>query len=249
LRAQKIYKSKLDNKFRPGAIVTVSRTSLKHPDKLVDEYIKRGIDSIFLRPITPLGFAKETWGTIGYSPEEYLTFYAKALDRIIAYCLKHPKSRFHENTAKMFLTKIITDYDPNYLELRSPCGAGIGQLLYNYDGKVYTCDEGRMIGEEVFCIGEIRKNTYKELVNHSTVKVLSMASCLDNTSCDYCVYKPYCGVCPIYNWAVMGNIFSHSATNPRCLINKGILDILFEKLKNQKVKKLLTKWAYYTLPV
>ena len=29
------------------------------------------------------------------------------------------------------------------IQLRSPCGAGIGQLLYNYDGKVYTCDEGR----------------------------------------------------------------------------------------------------------
>jgi len=40
--------------------------------------------------------------------------------------------------------KILTENDPNFLDSRSPCGACIGQVAYNYDGKVYTCDEGRM---------------------------------------------------------------------------------------------------------
>lgn len=247
-KAQKLYKNKLDNKFRPGAIVTVSRYSLKYPEALVDEYIKQGIESVFIRPLTPLGMAKKLWQNIGYTPDMYLKFYKRALGRIISYALKNPQSYFHENTAKVFLAKILTEYDPNFLELRSPCGAGIGQLLYNYDGKVYTCDEGRMIGEDVFCIGDIKRNEYKSIISHPTIKILSMASCLENSACDHCVYKPYCGVCPIYNWAEFGNIFSQLPNNSKCYIHKGILDFVFERLENKQIRKLFQKWADYTLP-
>lgn len=247
-RAQKVYRGIGGNKFRPGAIVTVSRYSLRYPEAVVDEYIKQGIETLFIRPLTPLGMAKRLWQAIGYTPKEYLCFYRRVLERIIAYALRHPKSRFHENTAKIFLAKILTEYDPNYLELRSPCGAGIGQLLYNYDGKVYTCDEGRMVAEDIFCVGDIGKDTYKSIISHPTVRVLAMASCLENSACDLCVYKPYCGVCPIYNWAECGNIFPGLSTNGRCLIHKGILDFLFEKLEDKKTRGLFQKWADYTLP-
>lgn len=33
------------------------------------------------------------------------------------------------------------------MELRSPCGATMGQISYYYNGDIYTCDEGRMISE------------------------------------------------------------------------------------------------------
>jgi len=248
-KARKIYKRKLKNKFRPGAIVTVSRFSLKYPKEIVNEYIKQGIEAIFVRPMTPLGMAKEKWQRIGYSADEYLKFYKKLLDYVISYNLKNPKTRFHENFAKIILAKILTEYDPNYLELRSPCGAGIGQLLYNYDGKVYTCDEGRMLGEETFCIGDIKKNSYNDIISHPTVKSLCLASCLEGLSCDSCAYKPYCGVCPIYNYATAGNIFSQMPTNERCQINKGILDFIFERIQNKKIEKTFIKWSKFTLPI
>lgn len=247
-KAKKIYQKKLENKFRPGAIVTVSRYSLKYPKEIVNEYIKQGIETLFIRPLTPLGMAKKLWEKIGYTPEEYLRFYKNVLNYIFYYVLKHPQSRFHENTTKIFLAKILTGCDPNFLELRSPCGAGTGQLLYNYDGKVYTCDEARMVGEDIFCIGDIKKDAYKKIISHPTVKVLTMASCQENSACDVCVYKPFCGTCPIYNWAEFGNIFPQPSLNHRCLIHKGILDFLFEKLKNKKMRGLLQRWADYTLP-
>lgn len=247
-KAQKVYKGKLANKFRPGAVLTVSRLSLKYPKEIVEEYINLKVEGIFVRPMTPLGMAKERWQRIGYSPEEYLKFYTKLLDYIISYNLKNPKTRFHENYAKIMLAKILTEYDPNYLELRSPCGAGIGQLLYNYDGKIYTCDEGRMVGEETFCLGDIKKDSYRDIIAHPTVKSLCLASCLDGLPCDSCAYKPYCGVCPIYNYATDGSIFSQMPLNERCRINKGIFDFLFDKMQNKKIKKIFTKWANFTLP-
>jgi len=246
--AQKVYKKKLENKFRPGAVVTVSRFSLKYPKEIVNEYLKQKIEALFVRPATPLGMAKERWANIGFSAQEYLKFYTKLLDYVIEYNLKNPKTRFHENFAKIVLAKILTEYDPNYLELRSPCGAGIGQLLYNYDGKVYTCDEGRMVGEDTFCLGDVKKNNYNDIISHHTVKNLCLASCLDGLVCDSCVYKPYCGVCPIYNYATYSNIFGQMPINERCKIHKGILDFIFERIQNKKIEKVFIKWANFTLP-
>ncbi|MDD5067848.1 MAG: His-Xaa-Ser system radical SAM maturase HxsB, partial [bacterium] len=247
-KAQKVYKSKLENKYRPGAVVTVSRLSLKYPEEIVKEYIGQGIEALFVRPMTPLGVAREQWARIGYSADEYLKFYKRVLDSIISYNLKNPKTRFHEYYAKIMLAKIMTEYDPNYLELRSPCGAGIGQILYNYDGKIYSCDEGRMVGEDTFCLGHINKASYKSIISHPTVKSLCLASCLDGLPCDSCVYKPYCGVCPIYNYASSGSIFSQMPSNERCRINMGIFDYLFGKIQNKKIKAVFLKWANFTLP-
>jgi hypothetical protein len=48
---------------------------------------------------------------------------------------------FKESISSIYLSKILTDRDPNYRDERSPCGAGIGQVAYNFDGKIYSCDE------------------------------------------------------------------------------------------------------------
>ena len=38
---------------------------------------------MFLRPLNPYGMAVATWNKIGYGHEEFLAFYAKALDRVL----------------------------------------------------------------------------------------------------------------------------------------------------------------------
>lgn len=237
-KAQKLYKKR----FKPAALTTISRYSLKYPKEIVDEFIKRRLENIFIRPLNPLGFAKKLEQEIGYPAEEYLDFYKKVLNYTIEYAIKHPESPFRERYAIIMLKKILADHDPNYLELRSPCGAGIGQLLYNYDGKVYTCDEGRMLGEDTFCLGDVRKDSYENIISHPTVKKMCLVSNLEGLTCDFCVYKPYCGVCPIYNYATLGSIFSAMPANEKCKINKGIFDFLFEKLQNKKIRKLFEKW-------
>ena len=51
--------------------------------EIVDEYVKLGIESITIRPLTKLGKAESNWESIGYTAEEFLEFYQKALDYII----------------------------------------------------------------------------------------------------------------------------------------------------------------------
>ncbi|MFH1671470.1 MAG: His-Xaa-Ser system radical SAM maturase HxsB [Candidatus Portnoybacteria bacterium] len=230
--------------FKMGLSNTISRYSLNYPKQIVDQYLKLGFDDFYLRPLNPFGFSRDVFKKIGYGADEYIKFYKSALNYVINLNLKGKNVR--EKMAKTFLTKILTDKDPNHLDLRSPCGAGIGQLAYNYNGDVYTCDEGRMMsmmGDESFKLGNIRENTYSEIVGSEVTRTLCLASCLESQPhCSDCAYKPYCGICPIYNYSEQGNIFGQMPTNERCQINMAILDFLFEKLEDKKVKEIFEKW-------
>ena len=248
-KADQAYRSKgLDSDlYHVEALLTVTRETLEHPREVVDEYVRLGRKAIFLRSLNPFGFAKQTFEQIGYTPDEFLDFYRAALDYMID--LNRKGVEILERTAAILLTKILTPFDPNYLDLRSPCGAGIGQIAYNYDGTVFTCDEGRMLyqmGDDMFQIGNLPGSSYKELVEDSTVKALAVASCLDNIPhCSECVYKPYCGTCPVYNYAEQGGIFGQMPTNDRCRTYKTILEYLFDKLASgdKEVLDILTKWT------
>ena len=240
---KEIHKKTARKKFRIDALLTVTRFSLPHYKEIVDEYAGLGMRGIYLRSLSRLGLARGTWDKIGYEPDEFLEFYRKALDYIL---VVNKRKNFFEQTARLFLAKILGDYDPNFLDLRSPCGAGIGQIAYNFDGGLYTCDEGRMfsrMGDESFRIGSVNDGSYLESVSHPTVRALSVASCLDNqVRCSQCAYKPYCGICPIQCYAEQGDIMGRMPSNSRCRIQMGILDILFERLRDPKIEKIFRKW-------
>ncbi len=76
--------------FQPGALTTITRFSFPYYKEIINEYLKLGVDSIYLRPLTPLGMAKKSWQIIGYSAGEFLEFYKKSLD----YIIKTDKERF-----------------------------------------------------------------------------------------------------------------------------------------------------------
>lgn len=235
--------TKGDYPHKPNALATISRYSLPYYKEIVDEYVRLGCGVIHLRPVNPFGIAKETWEKISYTPEEFIDFYKKALDYILKLNLQGKKT--YERTACIFLKKIFTDLDPNYLDTRSPCGAGIGQIAYNFNGDIYTCDEARMLsrmGDEAFKLGNI-KTSYRNLLYNEKVKTLCIASCLDNLpGCNICVYNPYCGVCPVYNYLEKGNIFGQEPHNARCKINMLILDYLFQKIEDKRIKKIFDNW-------
>lgn len=235
---------KKDYIWKMAALTTISRFSLSKHKEIVDEYIKLGYSNIFLRPLDPFGFSKNIWDKIGYTASDFIKFYKQAFDYIIKINLSG--KFFEEKFAKMFLVKILSDHDPNMMETRSPCGAGIGQLAYNFNGDVYTCDEGRMMsmmGDENFKLGNVLENTYEEIVTSPVTRSVCTASCLDFLpGCESCVYNPYCGVCPIYNYFEHGNIFGQMPKNDHCLINKAILNLIFTKLKDKKIKKIFQNW-------
>lgn len=241
-------KKKKSYRFRINALTTITKASLPFHKEIVDEFLDLQLDRIFLRPINPFGLDKKTWSALNVTAKEFLEFYENTLNYIIDLNIPE-KIIFLEKTAQIFLRKILLNEDANFLDLRSPCGAGIGQLAYNYNGDVYTCDEARMLAatnDHSFRIGNVKEGrTYQEMMNSEVVKTLCMASCLETLpSCSQCVYQPYCGVCPLYNYALEGDIFSKIPHNQRCQINMGILDFLFEKIENGAMtNKVFSSWV------
>ena len=216
-----------------GAIQTTTRSSLPYYQEIVNEYIANGFKRVFVRPLTPLGYAATRWAQIGYTPEEFLNFYRKTFEYILL--LNKQGIEITEGHACIFLDKIINQCAGNYTELISPCGAALGQLAYNYDGNIYTCDEGRMLaemGDNSFCVGNVNME-YHELFDSSVCKTVAQSSCLECLPhCESCVYSPYCGTCPVLNYYENKTPFLSSPNNYKCKIYKGILEIIFSILHN-----------------
>ena len=229
-----------------SAIQTTTKLSLKYPKEIIDEYLSNGMDHLYIRPLTPLGCAHDRWDTIGYSAEEYVQFYRGILAEMLNRC----KSGQYvvESTASIYLTRILNGESVGHTEFRSPCGAGVGQMAINYDGYVYTCDEGRMIanmGDPIFRLGSV-DNTYKELLQSPVVHAVCTASCIEGLPfCSDCVYSPYCAVCPVVNYGIEGDLISRSEQSYRCVIAKGILNALFEIIQRNDPAEMeiLHRWA------
>ncbi|MFH1724377.1 MAG: His-Xaa-Ser system radical SAM maturase HxsB [Elusimicrobiota bacterium] len=230
---------------RPNALLTVTRRSLPLAEEIVDEYARLGLPGIFVRPLTPIGTARRSRAIIGYSTAEFLEFYGRCLDRVLE--LNRAGTPLRERGAAMLLTKILKGWDPGYTDLRSPCGAGLGQLAYNYDGDIYTCDEGRMLSEEgdrLFRLGSVFDTPYERALRHPTVKACAVASHLeDQPVCSGCAYKPFCGVCPVYNYVTQDTIWGRMPTSERCALYKGVFDLIFERLRDPGTRRIFEDWA------
>jgi His-Xaa-Ser system radical SAM maturase HxsB len=241
---KKIKKRTKGKTFGIDALMTTTRYSLKYPEEIVDEYVKLGARGIYLRGLSHFGFAKKTWDRIGYEAEEFLEFYTRALEHIFKL---NKKKKFFEQHARLYAAKILKHEEPNFLDQRNVCGAGIGQIAYNYDGKVFTCDEGRMLAEmkdEAFKIGNVNDNSYGQIVNHETVRACAAASTLENNAeCSECAFKPYCGTCPVENYFLHDDLFIRTPLSGRCRLYKGQMDYFFNKMQDPWIVKTMKSWT------
>lgn len=231
--------------FKPSALLTVSKHSLSRHREIIDEYVKAGLEDIFIRPLAPIGYAKNCWGAIGYSVKDFSAFYLKCLDYILK--LNRDGVVIREKTAALMLEKIVNFRDPGYLDASCPCGAAVGQIAYNYNGDLYTCDEGRMLGwsgDDLFKLGSVFNTAYKKAVSGGAARVCAVSSNLEaQPACARCAYSPYCGVCPVYNYAAQGSLWGNMPSNDRCGLFKGIFDALFALLKKPASAAILKKWV------
>lgn len=233
--------------YHVEALLTTTREALKYPIEIVDTYRSLGCRALFLRPVDPFGFADKTQKKIEYDRREYHDFYRTAVEHMIS--LNRKGDEILERYAAIFLTKILGDDDPNFLDIRSPSGSAIGALAYNYDGRIFSSDEGRMIhemGDSIFQIGDVRTSKYRDVMKHETVRALVLASIRDTQpDCVSCTYAPYCGVQPEHNYRSMGSIFGRMRESTLCNVHKGIQDFLFEKLADDdpEVVGVLKRWT------
>ncbi|MEI7529974.1 MAG: His-Xaa-Ser system radical SAM maturase HxsB [Elusimicrobiota bacterium] len=233
-----------DSDCGPSALLTVSKYSLGREKEIIDEYAGLGLSSVFIGPPAPIGFARAAWDRIGCDAGEFLGFYRKSLKRVVE--LNKKGVFLKEKTAFLILKKVLGFRDNKYVDLRCPCGAGLGQLAYNFNGDVYTCDEARMLawqGDGLFKAGNVFKDTYPRIISSGAVKACAAASSLDSQPmCARCVWRPYCGTCPVYNYQIQGSLWGYMPDNGRCRILKGVFEMVFGLLEDKEAVKVFQKW-------
>jgi len=229
-----------------SALLTTTTLSLDYPTEIVDEYFNLGFRNIFLRPISPYGFATHNEKKNKYQTSRFLEFYKKALHRIIEYNLNG--EFFREDYATIILKKILTPFPINYVDLQSPAGMINNVIVFNYDGKVYATDEARMLAEMkdfTFQLGDLESSSYEDIFYGE--KVFEFSEAWTNESlpgCSECAFQNYCGADPVFNYATQGNIFGHRPTSAFCHKNMEIIRYLFELMdSDKKIENVLRNWT------
>jgi uncharacterized protein len=229
-----------------GALMTTTEASLDRVEEIVDEYLRQGLDGIFLRPLSPYGFAIKTKQFHKYRGHDWLQFWKRGL----RYILEINKSgrRFPEFYSVLLLRRMLSDEPIGYVDLRSPAGIGLGALVYNYDGTVFASDEARMLaemGDRRFELGSVREHNYRDLVLSDTL-VSAVADSLTQTApqCSSCVFEPNCGADPVYHYATQNDLLGIKPLSEFCERQKGAITHLFELLENSpEDATILRRWA------
>jgi uncharacterized protein len=229
-----------------GALMTTTEASLDRVEDIVDEYVRLGLDGIFLRPLSPYGFAIKTKQFEKYDANRWLEFYQRGLRYIVD--LNKRGTYFPEFYAALLLKRMLTDRPMGYVDLRSPAGIGLGALVYNYDGTVFASDEGRMLaemGDRTFELGDLATDTYRSLVMSDKLIGLvsgSLTQCAPQ--CSTCAYEPHCGADPVYHHATQADPLGIKPLSGFCARQKGIMRLLFEMLEGSpEDAAVLRRWA------
>jgi len=234
------------NLYRVEALPTITRPALSRWKEIVDEYVSLGCRAVFLRKLDPFGFAAKSAKTLGYSMDDYLEFYVRAVDYILD--LNKRGVQVMERHAAIMLSKVLKDEEPNYLDLRTPGGACIGQIGYAPDGAIYSSDEGRFVaamGDDMFKIGTVA-DSYVELMTNAQTRALVMAGVNDGQpDCVTCVYKPWCGQQTEYNYKTQGSLQGRMRDSNWCKKHKSIFDYLMGKLERGDPDEvaILQRWT------
>ncbi len=225
--------------FKFHALTTVTRHSLDYPLEIVDEFRKLGFHSVWPRFMNNLGFAEKTWKKIGYSAEEYLKFWKKILD----YSLKinGKGEEFMDIWAFLVSYVILGKRSTSMVDFRSPCGAGIGQLLYNHKGDIFTCDEAKVL--DIFKLGNVKTSKYEEIFKSPTTTTMIDISSKFCSICDACPWFAYCALCPVNTYTFQGSVVPRLPEDMRCKIFGGMMKTIFKKIIfSEKDRKIFENW-------
>ena len=231
---------------RVSALMTTTAKSLTMPREIIDEYLRMGFTSVFLRPISPYGFALKSAAKIGYQTEAFLAFYRAGLEYILE--LNRQGIAMREEYAAIILTKMLTPYPTGYVDLQSPSGIGITCMIYNYDGDVYASDEGRMLAENqdyTFRLGSVHRDSYEDILTASPLLPITYDTMAEGTpGCTDCAYLPWCGADPVFHHATQGDLMGHRPTSDYCTKNMGVFRLLVEFMESDPgAKAILRRWA------
>lgn len=229
-----------------SALMTTTPRSLERVEEIVDEYVRQGFHGIFLRSLSPYGFAVRTSLVRKYGVDDWLGFYKRGLEYILD--LNRRGLPFREDYTSIVLQKMFSPRGTGYVDLQSPSGIGIGAVVFNYDGAVYASDEGRMLAEmndESFRLGHLDDDTYESMMTSEALLGPLEDSLLESSPmCTDCPYLPYCGADPVFHKATSGDVVGHKAFSGFCTKQTGVVGHILSLLEDRpEARKVMMGWV------
>lgn len=234
-----------------SALMTATRHSLEHAEDIVDEYVRLGFSEVFLRPLSPYGFAKRNLSYLGYATPDFMRFYAKGFQRILWWNQQGVPLR--EVYASLILNKLISGFDAGYVDLQSPNASGRAVLLYNYDGWVYPSDEARMLaetGDTSFRMGSIGAPLTALLGSEVSRRIVEQGTTSRDADCKRCAFKVHCAPSPVDAAAcALGGQSVATRETEHCRRQTAMFDFMLQHLDELDrvpapgVEQLLRRWA------
>lgn len=227
-----------------SCLATVTRRSLEDPIGIADLYYELGLDSLYVRPISPYGFASLPDPTLDYSAGEFGTFYRKLLDRVVEL---NQRRLFVEENALIHLQKIFQPEASGFIDLQTPASYALGVRVIDYDGSIFGSDESRMLyrttKEAALCLGNVCNGEPNFASSPATINLLKDTFIAASPGCDLCVYQPYCGSDPLHHLATQGDPVGNKAKSTFCAYQRTIFGILFELLDEAGVHaEVFSRW-------
>lgn len=231
-------KLKEDYKVQANAIPVITKISLKYGAKaLIDEYLRLGQNSVFLKPFRASGRALEKFDELQMSAKEFFEFWRDGIEYLIS--LQKKGTRISELNTVYFVTNI---FSPQRMSMchRKPCGAGFSILSYNTDGTINGCDATR--SQKFLDLGHVEIDDYLS-IRKKALPLLSLSPDF-LPLCSSCPFMAYCGVCLSDTFGRENDIYPKMPRSFDCQWQKMAYTYLFNKLsENKEDAQILRSWA------
>lgn len=229
-----------------SALMTTTPASLTRIAEIIDEYVRLRFHSIFLRSLSPYGFAVRNSLLRRYDAQDWVQFYKQGLAHILQ--INQAGYPLREEYTAILLQKILTSRGSSYVDLQSPAGLGIGGIVYNYDGAVYASDEGRMLaemGDMTFRLGHMDSDSYESMMTSERLLSVLMDTMPEGVPmCSDCAFLPYCGADPVFHQATQADAIGHKALSAFCTKQMSVLHHIIDLLEHDPAaRQTLLKWV------
>jgi His-Xaa-Ser system radical SAM maturase HxsB len=229
---------------RVSTVTTVTDALIRDPKSLLDAHMDLGLFDLFIRPVSPYGFAN-TNTQRKYTIKDYMKFYEKLWTLIREF--RDKGIHFTEHSIGIHAKRLFKPSYASYADLKSPSGVVFNCILFNYDGKVFGSDESRMLQKTLpnldFSLGEVGNINLKNSPFYTNITAQSFN--ILHPGCETCAFQPYCGSDPCQNISLQGEPVGDKSISEFCNYHKSMFRFLVQKyfLGTSEDKLLLEEWA------
>jgi His-Xaa-Ser system radical SAM maturase HxsB len=225
-----------------AALPTVTEKTIADPQGLIDCYATFGFQSIFLRPVNYMGFARKKHADLSCDFAAWNTFYRAALERIIDL---NQDGYFEEFYLALMLRSIFAGLPSGFVDLRSPSRFASDYCVIDFDGTLYPSDEARMLSRTRTI--DLSIGTMGSGFDESKLAALNRHAINQvHPDCLHCAYMPYCGIDIVDDISRCGRTDMPKHETWFCNRQMSLFDLIFEKVAAQDRRYLdvFLKWIY-----